>query len=385
MRLDSIAVKNILRHKGKTLFMVLTIMLVMGTVTGLYTMAMALNQEVGNSFDEIGPNILVKPPEKGEAFSYGGAVIPAAGGSSFHLTNDHILAINAIPDRDSIALVAPKLLGLAQAQERQVLVVGVDFPYELRLKKWWTYEGDTPQGQKEILVGHALAQSLQWSPGQVVGIGDEAFKVAAVLEPQGNDDDHALFMPLLAAQKLLNRPGHLSFIEVAAYCTTCPIEEITAQIQDQIPEAQVLPLAEAVKSRENTVERFSKFAWAMSGVILAAGALVIFLTMMAATKERTAEIGLYRVLGYRQSHILEIILTEALLVGWVGGVGSFLGGVSLARWLLPYISQFSPYIPWDWSLGLVVVLASVVLAVLASLYPALKAAYLDPVEALRFI
>lgn len=385
MRLDSIAVKNLCRRKGKSLFLLLTIMVVMGTVTGLFTLSMTMKEEVSNSFDEIGPNILVKPPESGSAFSYGGVIIPAAGEPGFQLTNDHILAINGIPERESIAVVAPKLLGLASAGERQVTVVGVDFPYELRLKKWWTYQGKAPSGQEDLLVGYKLAQSLGWAPGQVVSLNGRDFRVAAVLDEQGNDDDQVIFMQLLAAQKLLNQQDKLSFIEVAAYCSSCPIEEITAQIQSKIPGAQVVALAETVKWREETVERFVKFAWAMSGVIMTAGSLVIFLTMMAATKQRTAEIGTYRVFGYRRSHIMEIFLTEALLAGWVGGLAGFALGIPLARQAAPYVSDLNLYISWDWSLGLMVIMASIALTFLASLYPAMKAASLDPVEALRFI
>ncbi|WP_227762921.1 ABC transporter permease [Zhaonella formicivorans] len=385
MRLDSIAVKNLTRRSTRTLFLLLIIIIAMGTVASLYSLAGSMKKEIGDTFDEIGPNLIVKPDEDGQAFSYGGVVIPAAGKSSFQLTNAHILAINTIPNRENIAVVAPKLLGTAQAGKDKITVVGVDFPYELKLKKWWTYQGTKPNNAEDLLVGYRLAKRMSWSLGQEVELDGTKFKIAAILDEQGSDDDGVVFMQLLAAQKLLKRENLLSFIEVAAYCTTCPIEQIAAQISRQIPGAQVLTLAEAVQAREESVGKFFKFALVLSIVIILAGALVIALTMMSTVNQRTAEIGIFRAVGFRQSHVFEIILTEALAVGFLGGLFGFSAGIPLARLAAPYVSDLRLYITWDPVLGFAVVVGAAVLTVLASLYPAIKAAQLDPAEALRFV
>lgn len=385
MRLDSIAVKHLSRRKGKSIFLLLIIVIAMGTVTGLYALATTIQKDISKSFDEIGPNIIIKPDDEGRGFSYGGAVIPALGDRSVVLTNDSILSIRTIPDGDSIALVAPKLLGQAKAEAGLVTVVGVDFPYEFKLKQWWTYLGDEPREGLDLLVGNTIAREFNWVLGQKVDLSGTEFKVAAILAEQGSDDDQVVFMQLLKAQELLHKKEQLSFIEVAAYCSTCPIDDIAQQLSTVLPGTQVVSLAEVLKAREEIVDRLASFALILSFVIIGVGTLTIFLNMISWVNERTMEIGIYRAIGFRQRNVFEIILTEALILGFLGGVLAYGGGISLARLSAGFISPAKIYIPWYPLLGFAIVFGSALLTVLASLYPAIKAAKKEPMEALRFI
>ncbi|KKM11274.1 ABC transporter permease [Clostridiales bacterium PH28_bin88] len=383
MRLDSIAMNSLRRRKVKMLFLVLGIVVAMGTVVTLYSITTAMNRELADTFDEIGANIMIVPKED-DTFSYGGVTLPGAGGGAA-LANDDIIAINTIKNRENIALVAPKLLGLLEYQQDKLMVVGVDFPYELKLKRWWQWQGNKPTAVDDLLIGAHVAENYGLKPGDLMRLQGRQFKVAAVLAEQGTEEDGLVFMHLLKAQELTGQSNRLSFIEVAAYCTTCPIEEIVRQITEKLPHARVTALAEAVKARQEVIDRFTGFTYAVSAVIVLIGALVVMLTMMSSVTERTREIGIYRAMGYRRSHVFEIVLTEAVIVGLVGGVLGYLLGMLAAQALGPGIAQMKISIPWNPLLGGVVVIAATGLGVLASAYPATQAAKLDPAEALRFI
>lgn len=385
MRLDSIAVKHLLRCRGKSIFLVLIIAVAMGAVTGLYALTTAMKEEISKSFDEIGPNIIIKPGEGNQGFSYGGAFIPAMGEIPAVLTNDSILAVRSIPEGKNIAVVGPKIVGSQSFEGQSVTIVGIDFPNELKLKSWWTYLGEVPSQGKELLAGYGIAKTLNWSLGQRVEIGGADFQVTGILKEQGTDDDQVIFMQLLKAQELLDKPNQLSFIELSAYCNTCPLPEIAQQLRDVLPGTKVMILAETVKARELTVDRLSLFALILSAIVVGAGALVILLTAMSGVSERTAEIGIYRAMGFRQRNVFEILLTEALLLGFAGGFLGYGIGMGLARLLAPSLGGIRLYIAWQPFLGTAIVLGAVIITLLASLYPAIKGARQEPMQALRFI
>ena len=385
MRLDSIAINSLRRRKVKMIFMLLGMVIAMATVVTLFSITTAMNSELADTFDEIGANIMVTPKSDDLSLSYGGVSIPASAKQPAMLTNNDIIKINTIPNKDNIAYAAPKVLGLAEFQGNSLMLVGVDFPYELKLKKWWTYQGDKPGAVDDLLLGNKVAREFDKIPGDSMIIKGKEFKVAAVLDEQGTEEDGLVFANLLTAQDLLNKKNQLSFIEVAAYCTTCPIEQIISDIEKSVPNAKVSALAEAVKTRQQIIDRFTNFSYAVSVVVLLIGSLVVMLTMMSSVSERTSEIGVYRAMGFRRSNIFEIILTEAGIIGLVGGVLGYIIGILLAKTLAPTIAQMAITIPWNPLIGVTVVFVATVVGLLSSAYPAVQAAKLDPAEALRHI
>jgi putative ABC transport system permease protein len=105
---------------------------------------------------------------------------------------------------------------------------------------------------------------------------------------------------------------------------------------------------------------------------------------MGSVNERTTEIGVFRAIGFRKSHIMRIILLEAALVSLLAGVLGYLAGMGGARLALPFMAESSKALMvWDVWVAVGSVSLALVLGLLASLYPALHASRMDPTEALR--
>lgn len=317
------------------------------------------------------------------SLSYGGLTVASAAYDVGELTEQDVGRILTIHNAGNISAIAPKLLGAVEIGGRTVLVAGVDFAEELQIKKWWQLSGREPRSDSEAIVGARVASLLGLSAGSQVPVGNRVFEIVAVLAENGQQDDDMLFVSLDALQEALNRPDVVSLIEVSALCNTCPIEEIVRQIQHVLPHARVTALRQAAALRMESVENFTRFAWAVSGVVLVIGGLVVLTTMLGAVAERQREIGLFCALGFRRVHIARVILIEAALLSLLGGLLGWLMGMLAATALASGVAQVSVAVRWSPWLALGAIGAALALGLLASLYPAIRAAQLDPNTALH--
>jgi putative ABC transport system permease protein len=106
--------------------------------------------------------------------------------------------------------------------------------------------------------------------------------------------------------------------------------------------------------------------------------------MMASVNERKREIGIFRAIGFRKSHIIRIIFLEAIIVGFIGGMAGYLLGLGVSQLLGPILTGTrGGNISIDPFLAVGVIFLSVTMGILSSIYPAIHASKMDPTTALR--
>ena len=190
-------------------------------------------------------------------------------------------------------------------------------------------------------------------------------------------------MDLATAQSLWDRDGQVSFVEVSAWCSSCPIETIGAQISNLLPGARVTPLRASMESRELLVGQFRLFSYVLSAFLVMAGALVVLTSTLSRVRERRVEIGTFRALGYRRKHVLEVVVLENLVVGTaaaaLGVALAWLASGPVARLVAGVARPASP----DPLILAGAVVSAALIVVLATLYPAWQASRLSPLAALR--
>ncbi len=383
MRLLDISLRNLRRRIGRKALLVAGLTVGAATVVALVAITTTMQNDVATKLDEYGANILIVPKADDLSLSYGGVTVASAAYDVGELTLSDLGRIQTIKNARNISIVAPKLLGAIPISGQSVLVAGVQFAEELHLKQWWEMEGQEPSAPDDALAGTRLARALHLRPGDEVEIKGYSFRVVGILAQNGSQDDDILFVDLAAAQRLMNKPDSVSLVEVSALCSECPVEEMVDQIADVLPQARVTALRQAVTLRMETVGQLSRFALAVSAVVAAIGGLVVLTTMLGAVADRRQEIGLFRALGFRQRHVMRIILGEAALLSLVGGILGWLTGMGTAVLLAPHLAGVTAPVAWSPWLALVAVAGALLVGLVASLYPARSASRLDPTTALR--
>jgi putative ABC transport system permease protein len=383
MTLKEIALKNLMRRKGKAAFILAGLVIGVATVVTIISFANAMTNDINHKLEKYGANILIVPKTDNLTLTYGGLSL---GGVSFEMQEirqAELASIDTIKNAGNIAAVGPLVLGGIQVEANRVLLAGIDFKAARILKPWWKVKGEIPDEQS-ILLGAEAARVLGLVRGATININNRKLKVSGVLEPTGSQDDHLVFARLETAQTLLSKEGKLSMVEVAALCTACPIEDMVKQISDVLPAAKVMAIQQVVKGRMETLSQFRKFSYGISAVVILIGGLVVLVTLMGSVRERTGEIGIFRAIGFRRSHVMRIVFFEAGIVSGLAGVLGYLIGIGGTHIGLKLFSG-SPSMAVPINIEMVIgsVFLAIVVGLVASAYPAFMAARLNPNEALR--
>ena len=400
MTLRDIAVNNLRRRKGKTLFLVVTFLIVVATTVALNAVSLGIRKELDKKLDSYGANIVITAKSERLALSYGGLSVSGVTYNVQKLSTSVLERLRQSVPPEGISVIAPKVIGSVEGQKQKYLLVGVDFPTELKMKSWWKIRGREPSGN-EIVIGSSVTMREKVGPDNKMVLNGQDFTVSGVLEETGGSEDKLIFSTIDLARKLTGQPDSFTIIEINAKNP----EAAAAGMAKILPEAQVTPVTQLVQGAVESSKTFSRFAFSVSVLLALVGTMVVVITLASNVNDRTREFGIFRAIGFRQSHILRILFTEVLFISLTGGISGYLLGILAPTALGPIVQKTSvaqqgvaqalqtaavakqQVIGFSWypALGVAAILGACVIGLVAIAYPAWRAAKLDPSEALRFI
>lgn len=247
-----------------------------------------------------------------------------------------------------------------------------------------------------MIIGHHVSQKLGLKEGDETTLLGHKFFLGKVHGERGNIDDATVWINLTEAQELLGMQNLIHAIQaLECHCAGDRISQIRVEIAGILPGTQVLergPPAlaraeardQARQSAEDASKRREAFAAVLAPLIWVGAAVWIGFLMLGNVRERRAEIGILRAIGFRSSQILLLFLGKAFLFGILGTLLGFvvgaLAGASLGEMTAGWESLQNPEVPIHFVLALGLAVA---LSVFASWIPALSAARQDPALVLQ--
>jgi putative ABC transport system permease protein len=296
-------------------------------------------------------------------------------------------------------------------QQEMPIVYGINPVYEqiagLHLLEGRFFSQDEETNSAPVCVlGTAAKWSLFGSSdplGQYVKVNEQWFRVVGVVSPQVSsqtevagtpavDVNNNIYVPLQAAVLRLEDSysdvrdeidgvyldmGQSSDVSQAALVVRAILESTHHGADDY---SIVVP-AELLAEQKRTERLFNGVMVAIASISLLVGGIGIMNIMLASILERTREIGLRRAVGARQSDIVRQFVVEATMISFAGGSIGVVLGFFISR-LIAWLAGWSTIVTFS-SIALAF-LVSISVGLLFGIYPATKAARLDPVEAIRY-
>ncbi len=387
MTIFKIAINNLLRRKSRIVFIVLSLTIGIATMTSIYSVVDTIRNEMTKEMAQYGANIVITPDRGEFTFSYGGIIVPEILFDVGKLTMSDVDKMNLLPDKTMIRGISPKILGIVSLGGQDMIISGGNFKNDFAIKPWIKFAGGTEiiPTNNEVIVGKAIAETLGLQTGEKIKLKNTEFVVVGILEENGTSEDNQILMDLKTAQTLLERQNELTVIELAADYSKGSENTLIANIQKLLPNAEITSLRQVVLGRNELLNNLIRFGLSITILILLTAMLVIGLTVTASVRERTREIGIFRAIGFRKANITAIIIIESIILSLFGGVAGFALGMIIANFTAPFLTGITMFIPIKPELMGISVLLSIIIACVASIYPAYRATRLDPVAAMRFI
>lgn len=381
-------------HPLRTLLSASGIAIGIAAVILLTSIGEGVQKFVLSEFSQFGTNIVNITP--GKVKTHGGSV--GAIGSARLLTIEDALALK---NTRYVTYVNASVMGNAEirtpGRSRRVTIYGQgpDFAkvFNMNVAIGQFLPADDPRNPRAYVVLGSKARTELFGNknplGKIVQVGASRFRVIGVMASKGEvlgfDLDDTVFIPTTRALELFNRQG-LMEINVA-YQPDAPLQLLTKYIHQQLiarhgrEDFTIIPQQQML-STLNTVLDVLKFAVAALGSIsLLVGAVGMVTLMHIAVSERVAEIGLLTALGATRARIRLLFLTESIVLSTLGGLVGLLIGTMVAGLIRLFLTDMPVSTPWNFVLGALAL--SVIIGLIAGVMPAMRAANLNPVDALR--
>jgi len=397
-----IAFEGLRANKLRSSLTMLGIIIGVGAVIAMVSLGLGMQQKVQNSIASLGSNLLVVMP--GASASPGS--VRSAAGSNITLTDQDAKAIEkkiagvkyvvpAVSDSFQIIFGNQNWRTKVQGTTPEFLTMR---NYQLAAGRFIS-NGDAKARDRVAVLGSTVATNLFGgvSPvGKIIRIGQAPFRIIGVLASKGQstmgqDQDDMVIVPLSTAQERIMGITYLGSISVQA-----ENEQVISQVQEAVTtllrsrhhlaanvdnDFSVRDMTALMSTMTETTNTITAFLGGVAAISLVVGGIGIMNIMLVSVTERTREIGVRKALGATYKNILLQFLIEAIVISVTGGIIGIFLGVAGAR-------AISLIAGWDTVVSWLAILAafgvSVTIGLFFGIYPARKAALLDPIDALRY-
>jgi len=404
-----------------------TIVLAASLITALMNISIDVGDKMSKEMKSYGANINLVPKSENISLEIGGVDYNPLEGQIL-IDEKQLPKIKEIFWANNIVGYAPFLKVNAEiaGSAKGVALVGTNFDKPVQIagdeefrigvrviNPYWQVSGEWPADdeQNAILAGAQLAKERNLKAGDRIVLrlaagGEQSFTVKGILS-SGGSEESALVAPLAVVQRLAALEGKVQSVSVSAltvpedklsrkarrssealdsleydrwYCTAY-VSSITHQIEEAIPNIAARPIWQVAASEGAVINKIQLLMIVVTIAAFIASGLGISSLMVTTIMERAKEIGLTKALGAADREVYLLFLSEAALVGVIGGLLGCLVGAGLSQVI--GLSIFGSLISFNWVVIPVNVAISVLIALAGSLMPSRLITRLYPAEVLH--
>ncbi len=359
---------NVVSRPMRSLATALAVGVEVALILMLISLSSGMIGENSKRMAGVGADIVLQPPNSS-------LVLAASTGAMSVKIADLVSGI------EKVKAVAPVYLQL-NTSGGMGLIWGIDLESFERITQGFIFlEGNGFQGPDDVIIDDIYAHGRELLLGDEVKLMNHSFRVAGIVE---HGKGSRVFIPIGTMQDLVGTPGQATMMLIKCHQPS-DIPEVKAELERRLKSYPVFDMSSFAAHMETANRDFGPLKFFTNTVVFIAtliGFFIIFLSMYTATTERTHEIGILKSLGAPQGYIALLFLKEALALGGLGfllGLGLTFGGRFFFQLLMPTLQH---QLPPEWLLytGMLALFS----ASLGALYPAMRAARQDPIEALAY-
>ena len=374
---------------------VLAMSIGIASVTILTALGESARRYIVNEFQSLGTNLVIVLPGRTETT---GGQPPLFGETPRDLTLDDA---NALLKSRNVAAIAPINVGSAPVSslglERETTILGSTAALR-RVRHLTMAEGrflpdiESDKSLPVCVIGQTIKREIfskQKALGQWLRINDRRFRVIGVLASEGEsigvDFDEIVVIPVASAQALFDTESLFRILvqaksKSAMYKAVSDIGKIIKARHEGEEDITIITQDSVIGAFDEILTALTLTVASIAGISLAVAGVLVMNVMLASVAQRTSEIGLLKALGASEIQLIGLFLAEAAILCLAGAVIGVLVGQFVVSVLQIIYPEFPLLIP-GWAL-MAALLVSLTTGLIFGVFPATKAAKLDPVLAL---